>query len=75
MNDIDKQLFASDTRTVDLIKNLPTFLLGLRVYIAEDPLDTVKESMKRKTMQLTVHLIVKYTFYALFIFILYKIFW
>lgn len=74
MSDYDKKLFASDTRTVDLLEFLPTFLMGLRVYIADDPLDTLAESMKKKRIQMVAHYTLKYTIWAIFLTVFYAFF-
>lgn len=74
MNNDDKRLFACDTRDIDLLSFMPSFFMGLRIYIMNDPLDTLPASMKRKRIQKIAHSTLIYTLWFLAILFLYAIF-
>lgn len=63
----DRKWFACDTRNIDLLAFMSTFLMGLRIHMANDPVDTIPQSMQRKKIQKFVHYTVKYTMMVLLI--------
>lgn len=68
MSQADEHAFQMDIKKIDWIEYLHTMVLGMRLYIAKDEINTIPTAKKRMRKLVVAHFLLKY---ALFAFIIY----